>query len=244
MVRLFYIAYFLIQNKMTLADKIIRFNKNLAINNELPKGVEVLNPFSGGHAEEIWPVVTRFYQKYYADHAPRKLILGINPGRLGAGSTGLPFTDTKRLNQDCKIQFNNFSTHEPSSVFVYEVINAFGGSEVFYSKYYIGSVCPLGFVSPGKKGMVNLNYYDNAQLQEAVTPFIVESINQQLDFGLSREQIVVLGMGKNYSFLQKLNEVHQFAKKLVALPHPRFIMQYKLREKQAFIEEYLRVLAD
>ena len=38
----------------------------------------------------------------------------------------------------------------------------------FYANYFIGAVCPLGFMKDGK----NINYYDDKKLQQAVTPFI------------------------------------------------------------------------
>lgn len=228
---------------MTLADKILNFTNQLTITEKLPDHIGVLNPFRSENEAIIWPVVTAFYKKFYADNATRKLILGINPGRLGAGSTGLPFTDTKRLNENCDISFSSFTTHEPSSVFIYDVITAFGGPSAFYSQFYIGSVCPLGFVTPGKNGMVNINYYDDKVLQEAVTPFIVKSIEAQLQFGLQRDKIFVLGTGKNFAFLKQLNAIHHFAEELVPLEHPRFIMQYRARSKEAFITKYVHALS-
>jgi hypothetical protein len=228
--------------ELTRAEQILDFNQRLEIKEPLPPGIEILNPFKGDYADVIWPIVKQFYHKYYADRHPRQLILGINPGRLGAGSTGLPFTDTKRLNADCEIPFSTFKTHEPSSAFVYDVIREFGGPDVFYKRFYIGSASPLGFVTPGKKGMVNINYYDDKALQAAVTPFIVSSINKQLDFGLDRSRIFVLGTGKNYKFLEKLNKQEKFTEQLIPLEHPRFVMQYRAKRKQEFIEKYLRLL--
>ncbi len=227
---------------MTYAEKILTFNKSLEINAALPAEIEILNPFTGENAKHIWPILEEFYGKFYGDNNPRKLILGINPGRLGAGSTGLPFTDTKRLNEFCGIAFDRFKTHEPSSVFVYDVIQAFGGPTPFYRDFYIGSVCPLGFVTPGKSGMVNINYYDVKELEKAVTPFIIESINTQLDFGLDRTKIYVMGSGKNFKFLNALNKKEKFAKEIVPLEHPRFVMQYRSKRKVEFVDKYLREL--
>ncbi len=225
---------------MTLSQKILAFNHALEITEEIPSPIEVLNPFKGEHSEIINEITQKFYVKYYNDNNPRKLILGINPGRLGAGSTGIPFTDTKRLVANCNIPFTHFNTHEPSSVFIYDVIDAFGGPEKFYAQFYIGSVSPLGYVTPGKSGMVNINYYDNKNLEKAITPFIIKTINQQLDFGLSREKIFVLGTGKNFTFLNKLNQEQKFAKEIVPLEHPRFVMQYRSKRKEEFIDKYLR----
>ncbi len=46
-------------------------------------------------------VMQKFYYKYYNDSNKRKFIIGINPSRHGAGVTGVPFTDTKRLDNVC-----------------------------------------------------------------------------------------------------------------------------------------------
>lgn len=222
------------------SNKIIEFLSSLEIKNALPPGVEVLNPYAA-HSP-VMTVVDQFYQKYYHENKPRHLILGINPGRLGAGATGIPFTDTKRLNEVCGLPFSGFQTHEPSSVFVYRVIDAFGGPDFFYSQFFIGSVCPLGFATRGKNGLINMNYYDSQELTEAVLPFIIKSINQQLDFGLSRDNIFVLGAGKNFNFLKKLNRTEKFAETLVALEHPRFIMQYRARKVDEYVSKYLALL--
>jgi hypothetical protein len=115
----------------TFADKVIAFNKALHFEGRLPEGIRIMNPFREN--EFALPISTTFYKKYYNDNNVRHLILGINPGRFGAGVTGVPFTDTKRLQSECHIPFKGKETHEPSSVFIYEMINAYGGPEAFYS---------------------------------------------------------------------------------------------------------------
>ncbi|MBK9960964.1 MAG: DUF4918 family protein [Saprospiraceae bacterium] len=42
----------------------------------------------------------------------------------------------------------------------------------------------------------------------------------------------------------KLNEKHHWFKEIQALPHPRFIMQYKRKYKLAYIQKYLDMLND
>ena len=229
---------------MTFADKVLRFNESLSLEDvSLPDDISVLNPFTGDNSGLIKRITTAFYKNFYDDTNTRKLILGINPGRLGAGATGIPFTDTKRLSGDCGIPVEEFKTHEPSSAFVYEMINAFGGAENFYGKYYIGAVCPLGFVAQGKSGrFVNYNYYDRKDLEKAVTPFIISTLKQQLDFGIDTNICYCLGTGKNYKFLKKLNETHSFFGEIIPLEHPRYIMQYKSKRKPEYIEKYLNIL--
>jgi hypothetical protein len=144
---------------MTFARKVIEFNRNLDFKGTLPEGVFIMNPFLENHV--VNELVAEFYMKFFSDNKVRKLILGINPGRLGAGSTGIPFTDTKRLNENCGISFTGFRTFEPSSAFIYEMISAFGGAKKFYGKYFLSAICPLGFTKEGKNEKpVNFNYYD------------------------------------------------------------------------------------
>lgn len=225
----------------TFAERVIRFNRVLKFAGELPEGISVLNPFRDNR--EILSVSALFYRKFYNDNHKRFLILGINPGRLGAGATGIPFTDTKRLKQVCKINIESVSTHEPSSVFVYEMIEAYGGVKKFYSKFYINSVCPLGFVKINKRRKeVNCNYYDDKKLEEALTPFIKWNLLQQIKLGCSDDLCYCLGSGKNFNFLQRLNKEEKYFGRVIPLEHPRFIIQYKLSQKQKYIDDYLEKL--
>ena len=105
---------------MTFAEKVINFNTALDLPLSLPGNIRVMNPFREN--KDALEISSKFYQKYYNDLNQRRLILGINPGRLGAGVTGVPFTDTKRMEEKCGIKFNGITTHETSSVFVYDMI--------------------------------------------------------------------------------------------------------------------------
>lgn len=222
----------------TLADKIIEFNTSLGFKGELPKGINLMNPFKDN--ADILAVSSLFYQKYYNDTHPRHLIMGINPGRFGAGVTGIPFTDTKRLNNECGLTYSGKETHEPSSVFVYEVIKAYGGVNKFYSDFYINSVSPLGFTISDSNGKEkNYNYYDSKELTCAVYPFMVESIKRQLTFGFKTDLCFCFGTGQNEKFLRLLNDDFGFFQSIIALEHPRFIMQYKSKLKQFYIDKYV-----
>ena len=48
--------------------------------------------------------------------------------------------------------------------------------------------------------------------------------------------------GKNYEFLLKINKEHNFFKKIIPLEHPRFIMQYNLKNKDLYLKKYLNAL--
>ena len=205
-------------------------------------GINIMNPFKGN--SDILAVSSTFYRKYYNDNNPRHLILGINPGRFGAGVTGIPFTDSKRLKNECGLSYYGRETHEPSSVFVYEVIEAYGGVEKFYNDFYINSISPLGFTISDEKGNEkNYNYYDSKELTEKMFPFMVDNIYKQIALGMKTDVCFCFGTGKNEKFLQLLNDQYGFFKSIVALEHPRFVMQYKAKSKPEYIEKYMRAFS-
>jgi hypothetical protein len=222
---------------MTLADRILSFNQSLQITTKLPEGVEVLNPFQN---PDTFKLCKRFYKKFYDDHSSRTMLLGINPGRHGAGLTGIPFTDPVKLEEVCGIKNAMPKKAELSADFIYAMIHAFGGAEKFYSRYYFSSVSPLGFTRNGK----NLNYYDIRELQEVLHEFFMKTITTQLDFGMNRNVCYCLGEGKNYAFLSKLNKEKSFFKKILPLPHPRFVMQYKRKKLPEYVQLYLSALTN
>jgi hypothetical protein len=225
----------------TFAERVIAFNRSLRYTGDLPDGIQIMNPFQ--ESPTAVACSEAFYRKYYSDQRQRHLILGINPGRFGAGVTGIPFTDPKRLIDICQIPYTGKLEHEPSSVYVYEVIAAYGGPEAFYGDIYINSVCPLGFTVASPKGQqVNINYYDVPALARAVTPFILHNIRAQIDLGVATDKCYCFGTGKNFKFLNQLNTTHRFFGKIVPLEHPRFIMQYKAKTKAVYIAQYLEAL--
>jgi len=229
---------------MTLGEKILEFLHNLKLDIEFPLSIATLDPFKGENAEVIERTIQAFYNKFYNDRESRRMIIGINPGRLGAGLTGIPFSDTKRLASDCDIHIEEFNSHEPSSVFVYEVIRAFGGTEVFYKNFYITSACPLGFVEVKADGKeVNHNYYDSKELQDAVTPFIIATLKEQIDWGMRTDIAYCLGTGKNFKFLNTLNEEHCLFDRIIPLEHPRYIVQYRSKRMAEYVDKYLMALA-
>jgi len=214
-----------------LAKSIINFYRSLDPPS-LPKGIEILFP---QQTKEVMKVVETFFTKFYNDTKPRHLIFGINPGRFGAGTTGINFTAPKQLKEFCGIDHGFKSQTELSAEFIYESIQAFGGVEKFYENYFITSVSPLGFI----KGGLNINYYDDKDLQQAVTPFIINNIQKQIALGFRTDFCICIGGDKNLKFFSALNNEYKFFNEIVPLPHPRFIMQYRRKQKEKYIQQYL-----
>lgn len=227
-----------------LADRLLKLVPSVSLDGvALPKGVQVLDPLRGENSTEVEGIVHDFHRKYFSDDRPRKLMLGINPGRLGAGSTGLCFTDTKRCESDLGIPVNGFRTHEPSSDFIYRVVRAMGGADAFYSHVYVQAICPLGFTKAGPKGTpVNLNYYDDRALQAAITPFVVTWLKKLIITGMRTDNVFCIGTGKNLAYLEALNNEHRFFERITALEHPRFIMQYKAKSVDVYVNKYVDAL--
>lgn len=224
--------------KTPTADvQIIDFYHSLVPDFDVPEGVNIMNPYD---EQSTSAVAERFYRNFYHDHKPRILLFGINPGRFGAGVTGVPFTDPIRLQERCGIENDFDKKPELSSQFVYKVIAAYDGVKKFYSDFFVSAVCPLGFTKDGK----NLNYYDDRQLMEASEPFIVQSIREQLEIFDTHTISFSLGKGKNYKYFQKLNKKYHFFEEIIPLPHPRWVMQYRRKKMDFFIDEYVKKLSE
>ena len=224
----------------SFGDEVIASNLELYYSDELPDGFAVINPYLDN--PETIKVMHAFYQKFYNDSDSRKFIVGINPSRHGAGVTGIPFTDTKRLETVCGIKMQSAHTHEISSVYMYDMIAEFGGASEFYKQFYINSPFPLAIVRKTKEGKwLNANYYDDASLFEMVKQFMIESLKKHISLGLDTSKVFVLGK-KNAHFIDKLNKEAKLFDQLKVLEHPRYIQQYKSKEKQLYIDKYILTL--
>ena len=222
--------------KITQSYAILKFCKSLSPNMKLPRGVAIMNPFTDAVS---WQLAETFYNKFYSDHHPRKFIFGINPGRFGAGITGVPFTDPIRLKEVCGIDNDLQKKAELSSLFIYAVIDAYGGPKAFYHDFFFTALSPLGFTKNG----VNLNYYDDKELLKDSEPYIIDCINRQLKtIATTTDVCYCLGEGTNYKIFQRLNDKHHFFKQIVPLPHPRWVMQYRRKKVDEFVKVYVEKL--
>ena len=218
-----------------LAKKLIDFYQSLRPPGNLPRDIEILFPQKDPQVIEL---IKKFIEKYFNDNKPRHLMLGINPGRYGAGITGVNFTAPRQLKENCGIDHHLGLTSELSAEFIYDMIGEYGGVKKFYTNWFIGSVCPLGFVKNGK----NINYYDDKKLMAAVTTFIIDCIHKQIAIGFSTDKCLCIGGEKNFKFLSDLNNEYGWFKEIVPLPHPRFILQYRRKQKDQYIHQYLSAL--
>ncbi len=226
--------------KQSFGDKVIEFNQQLSYTGELPSGFQVLNPYLNN--SETIRVMKQFYHKFYSDSNSRKFIMGINPSRHGAGVTGVPFTDTKRLEAVCGIKMESAHTHEISSVFMYDMIAEYGGPKFFFDQFYINSPFPLAIIRQTKEGSwINCNYYDDPALFIMLKDFMITSLKNHIRMGLDTSEVFILGK-KNATYIQKINNEVKLFERVTVLEHPRYIQQYKSKEKQQYIDKYILAL--
>lgn len=220
----------------TFADYAIAYYNALEAPANLPSGIGVMNPYQQPQVQRI---VGEFYTKFYGDTNPRVFVLGINPGRFGAGVTGISFTTPQNLRRYCGIENALRDTPELSSRFIYQIVEAFGGAQAFYARFFLTSLFPLALTKDAK----NYNFYDDRATTDALWPAITEAVRTQTSFGYDRRVAVCLGR-KNETYLRRLNEQQEFFDRIVTLDHPRYILQYKSKETPLYLERYIATMHD
>ena len=217
--------------KATFGNQVLAFYKTLVPPTIRVKGVKVIQPHKN---EEVRANMEKFFNKFFQDTKQRVFVIGINPGRLGSGTTGVPFTDPIELENSCGIANTLAKRREMSSEFLYKFIAKWGSAGTFYKDFFFTGMLPLGLVRDGK----NCNYYDSPKLLSAVKPFMVKTLTKQFTFGAREEAVIILGSGKNYKVFQELNKEHKWFKNVYVLEHPRFIAQYHSKDLKKYLKKY------
>jgi hypothetical protein len=216
------------------ADRLLRFLTEFPLPPPLPNEVVAYSPYQDETPRNLF---TQFAQQYYTGNHPRIGLLGINPGRLGNGRTGVAFTDPTAL-AAWGIENDLPRRREPSSEFVQAVVLAMGGPASFYKHFFLGSLYPLVLL----RNNLNYNFYDSSALTAALWPDIRQSVRQMVDeVGMARHAAVCLGQ-RNGKYFHKLNAELQLFDQIHVLDHPRYLMQYKRRALADNVAHYVRVL--
>lgn len=220
---------------MTFSDKATKYFFGLDSSGLKMRGISLLNTYKNDEVKEI---VKKFYSKFYNDQKERLFVIGINPGRFGGGLTGISFTDPVALRENCGIENNLGNRKEISSKFIYLVAEQYGGVYKFFSKVFLTALYPFAIIKNGK----NYNYYDEKSLAEKLKPEIIRNVKRQIDFGARRDCAILLGK-KNAEYFSALNDEHKFFRKIVVLEHPRYIMQYRLKQVDKYIDKYISAIS-
>ena len=216
--------------------KAFHFYSQLELPKILPPGISAMNPYQNPAAKEYFRL---FLEKFFSDNRKRIFVFGINPGRFGAGITGVTFTDPVALKTNCGIDNDFPQRKESSSEFVYKFIEKWDGVKPFYRDFFLTAVCPLGFTKEGN----NYNFYDSSDLLAKSRPFLLKTLATQISFGAHQDAAIVFGSGKNYKIFCEFNQESKFFKKVYALEHPRFIMQYQRKKMDEYLQKYQEVFS-
>lgn len=219
---------------MSFAERAIKYFLRLKTPKLIFNQTELINPYSSAEVKDI---VKKFYYKFYNDNKERLYIIGINPGRFGGGLTGISFTDPVALREQCGIENNLSNQKELSSKFIYTVAKEYGGVKKFYSKVFLTALYPFALVKNGK----NYNYYDDKLLSEHLRQEIVKNINSQIQFGARKDIAILLGK-KNAEYFNSINNEFNFFRKIIVLEHPRYIMQYKMKQLDNYVRKYINAI--
>jgi hypothetical protein len=220
---------------MNFSSQAIKYFKSLKTPKSINAGIDIINPYE---SITVKKVIREFYSKFYNDNNQRVFIWGINPGRFGGGLTGISFTDPVALRKICGIENTFGNRRELSSKFIYNVIEKSGGTKNFFSKVFLTALYPFAIIKDGK----NYNYYDEKFLAEKLKPEIVSTVRREIGFGTRKDFTIVLGK-KNAEYFKDLNDKNNFFEKVYVLEHPRYIMQYKLKKMEYYIDKYLDLIS-
>ncbi len=228
-------------NNDSFSKRVLDYNQYLStIKIDLPRDYKLINPFNRTNKGKVNEIVSVFYNKYYNDNKSRRLIIGSSPARRGTAVTGIPFEDIGRLKEIIGVSIDDFNINKSSANFLYDVIDKYGGSEKFYSKFYMNFVFPLGIIKINSNGKeVNCNYYEDKKIQNLLFNYILESLKKQIALGIDTSIVYCIGSGDNYKFLLDLNSRYHLFDEIIPLEHPRFIMQYNSKNKDYYIKKYL-----
>lgn len=184
-------------------------------------GIGILSAF-----KENQQNIIEFHKKYVENNSPKIVICGINPGRYGAGLTGIPFVDFNSLQK--LLPGITKENSERSSRFFFSIIEEFGAIK-FYQNFHVTNLSGLGFynIKLGK----NVNY---DILPQHIAIFILEKFVEEMNL-VKPEIIVPLGKIVNFELTLNLVKNDRINAKIgKRLNHPASI--------RANREEYLTTL--
>lgn len=129
------------------------------------EGISILPGF-----KEQAELVRAYYKKFYSKPGRRIVFCGINPGRYGAGKTGVPFIDFDGISR--LIPGYGRQDKERSAQFMLSIIDQYEIGN-FQDAVYLTNISWYGFLRNGK----NLNYYI---LPRTVRHHFIESFVEEM----------------------------------------------------------------
>lgn len=174
--------------------------------------------------------IIEFHKKYVQLNSPKIVMCGINPGRNGAGITGIPFIDTNSLSKMLP-DIANPKT-EKSAKFFFSIIEEFGIDE-FYSNIHVTNMSWFGFYKLDNGTNVNYN-----SLPEEIQNFLIDKFVEEMNF-IKPDVIIPIGDIVNWELLYNLKKRDRINAEIAPrLYHPA----YRLVDRNTYIETLTQYL--
>lgn len=129
--------------------------------------------------------IVEFQKKYVQPNSPKIVMCGINPGRKGAGITGIPFIDTYSLSKLIPGITNTKS--EKSAKFFFSIIEEIGINK-FYRNVHVTNMSCLGFYKLDKGTNVNYN-----SLPTEIQNVLIDKFVEEMGF-INPDVIIPIGV--------------------------------------------------
>jgi len=174
-------------------------------------------------------VISEFYRLYIESNKPKIVICGINPGRFGAGKTGIPFLDFYSLSKIFP-NMNGIPKEKPekSANFIFSIIEQFGINN-FFKQFYLTNISCIGFYN--KKTKQNVNYY---ALPLKIQLFLFENFSKEINY-IEPKIIIPLGKEVEKNLINDLKHEQIINTEIgTCLPHPS--------TKYAKKDDYIKLL--
>ena len=172
-------------------------------------------------------LVRHYFQKMYANDRKRIVFCGINPGKNGAGKTGIPFIDFKGASQ--LLPGINENNSERSAQFILSIIEEIG-IENYHDLVYMTNLSWYGFTKDGR----NLNYY---KLPGSVQRTFTSSFIKEMDV-VQPSLIVPLSIKVEESLKQMVenDELHYPIAPRLSHPYYSSIKANEDASRKAYLE--------
>lgn len=173
-------------------------------------------------------LVHRYYQKFYSTEAKRIVLCGINPGKNGAGKTGIPFLDFRAVSQ--LLSDIGQDDREQSAQFILSIINEIG-IDSFYRNVYMTNISWFGFTKDGN----NQNFYD---LPSPLPTTFTDSFIEEMDI-VQPKVIVPLSKEVEQTLKQMIKSGGLGYPLAERLPHPYYcsIGKRAIKYRQIYVKK-------
>jgi len=181
-------------------------------------------------------VMLEYYHQFIKPNKPKIVLCGINPGKNGAGKTGIPFFDLHSLHDllptICAAPTDD--KPESSAKFMYNIVKQFG-MQYFFKNFYLTNISCIGFYDI--KTNKNINYYE---LPVRIQIYIFDLFSTEINT-INPKIIIPLSVEVEKSLIMDLKHEKKIKAEIgKRLQHPAY-KGAKICDYIELLEQYIRI---